>query len=540
MIHPFLLSIVLSSAAFAAHPTVSLKYATFRGIADGNLTNFLGVPYAQPAVRFQAPKPPIQLRGVQDATHFGSTCPQQALDPIPAPFVFGNYTISEDCLTLNVFKPASAANSKLPVFFWIFGGGFEIGSSSDTDVRSVVERSIVLDEPVIIVTPNYRLSAFGFLAGNQVKSAGITNLGLRDQITALEWVREHISTFGGDPDRVVIGGPSSGAISTSILMLSNKLNTNMLFRGAFMLSGAPISTDSVADGQADYDQLVAVNNCTGSLDTLGCLRRVPFESFMATVNKTTNIFSFSSMSNIWHPRVDGEVIVRNPLISVSEGLHSKIPIMMGNSDDEGTVFSFGNDNITTNAEFLTYIQSNYLPHSTPAQIARVGDLYPEDPAQGSPFDTGSQNALTPEFKRLAAFQGDLKFLGPRRSFLQHVSARQDAWSWLNKRGKSTPVVGAFHGSDTPIWFPTNNMTQTIGVDALINFINTLNPNRSAARGSKHSPSIFWPKWNTRSANGSTSLLTFSEPDRVDITADDFRAEAIGFLNGLAFEAAEHQ
>ncbi|KAJ7690242.1 Alpha/Beta hydrolase protein [Mycena rosella] len=313
------------------------------------------------------------------------------------------------------------------------------------------------------------------------------------------------------------------------LLLSNKLNTNTLFRGAFLESGSPASMKSVADcdGQPFYDGLVDANNCTGSQDTFACLRRVPFDAFMATVNRTDNVFSFTSVSSEWVPRVDGEVIVESPLLSVSQGAYSKIPIMTGDSDDEGTIFSFSNDNITTNAEFMGYIQSNCLPKSSPAQIAQISTLYPEDPAQGSLFGTASANAITPEFKRLAAFQGDFPFLGPRRFFLEHASARQNMWSWLNLRGKTNPVIGAFHGSDSGIWLPANTMT----TDSWLNFINTLDPNRSA-RGNG-APAVFWPMWKTNS----TQLLTFSDPVVVNITTDDFRSDAIRSINELVFEAA---
>ncbi|KAJ7700755.1 Alpha/Beta hydrolase protein, partial [Mycena rosella] len=400
----------------ATGPIVTLPYAMFQGVDDGNLTKFLGVPFAQPVARFEAPKPPTLLRGLQNATAFGAACPQQALNPTPAPFPFGNYTISEDCLTLNVFKPASAdSKSKLPIFVWIFG------ASPDTDPRPVVERSILVGEPVIIGTPNYRVSAFGFLGGNEVSAAGVTNLGLRDQIAALEWVCNHISDFGGDPSKVIVGGVSSGVISVSYLILSNKLNTNMLFRGAFLQSRSPASMESVADGQPFYDGLVDANNCTKSSDTLACLRHVPFDTFMATVNRTDNILSFTSLSIEWRPCVDGEVIVENPLLSVSQGAYSKVD---SNLPHFSRVFSFGNDKIMTNVEFMGYIQSNYLPKTSPAQIAQISTLYPEDPAQGLSFGTGSANAITPEFKRLAAFQGDFLFVGPRQFFLEHASARQ--------------------------------------------------------------------------------------------------------------------
>jgi hypothetical protein len=90
------------------------------------------------------------------------------------------------------------------------------------------------------------------------------------------------------------------------------------------LAGSPVSTGSVADGQPYYDELVAANNCTGSKDTLDCLRHIPLDAFKATVDETPNIFSFSSLQNVWRPRVDGDIIVRNPLVSVSKGLYAQV------------------------------------------------------------------------------------------------------------------------------------------------------------------------------------------------------------------------
>ncbi|KAJ6468980.1 carotenoid ester lipase precursor [Mycena vitilis] len=553
-----LFSAVLLSISFVAAraPTVALEYGVFQGAVDGNLSTFLGVPFAQPAIRFSLPQTPKFLHGKQNATTFGPACPQQALDlpPLIPPNAFDAGTGAEDCLTLNVFAPGSATpRSKLPVLVWLFGGGFVVGSSADTDMRPTVERSIATGEPVIIVTPNYRVSAFGFLAGKEIGDAGVSNLGIRDQIFALEWVQQHIAAFGGDPRRVIIGGLSAGSISTAFLLMSNnRFEPTSLFRGAFMVSGSQITSGTVADGQPDYDSLVAVNNCTGSIDTLDCLRRVPFDAFKATVDNTTNMFSYSSLQLIWRPRVDQDVVVQAPLISVSEGSYAKVPFLTVDSDDEGTrvpkhlhytqnlyficsLFSLSTTNITTNDEFLDYLQSNYLPGSTGAQIAELGMLYPDDPVQGSPFDTGLANQLTPEFKRLAAFQGDYVFTGMRRFFLQHASRTQNTWSWLNKRGKLNTYVGAAHGSDISLWFPPANATDLIQVDALINFINTLDPN-----GIANSSTLFWPKWDNSSSDGGPLLLTLSDPAVVNITAEDFRVDAIGYLNNLLVKEAEEK
>ncbi|KAJ7224747.1 Alpha/Beta hydrolase protein [Mycena haematopus] len=443
----FLLASQLLFLVTADSPRISLDYGIFEGAIDGNLTKFLGIPFSRPTARFALPQPPVPLKGVQNATVFGPACPQQALSPIPIFFDNNHSSISEACLTLDVYIPATAhPSSNLPVLFWIYGGGFEVGSSADTDVRPTVERSIVLGEPVIIVVPNYRISAFGFLAGKEVRDAGVTNLGLEtvcttsfvltslwltvgvSEIFALEWTKKYISSFGGDTERVVVGGHSAGAISTGLLLLDNKQNSSSLFRGAFMVSGSPWPAPTVADGQPYYDELVAANNCTGAADTLDCLKRVPFDGFMATVNKTADLFSYHSLSVLWRPRVDGDVVVRNPPQSVAQGAFAKVPLLLGDCDDEGTLFAFPSTNVTTDSEFVDYVQSIHLPGGTPAEVAEIAALYPQDPTLGSPSNTGSANALTPEFKRIAAFEGDFFFIGLRRLFLQHASNTQNTWS----------------------------------------------------------------------------------------------------------------
>ncbi|KAJ7266851.1 sterol esterase [Mycena rebaudengoi] len=528
---PFLSSVLAVGVASKSCPTVALPYATFQGIDDGKLTRFLGIPFSRPVARFELPTLPERLHGVQNATAFGAACPQQALTPLPGvPFEPSIYSsISEDCLTINVFKPSSAtAKSKLPVFVWMYGGGFEIGNSVDTDVSPVVQRSIATGEPVIVVTP--QLSPFGFVGGKEATAAGITNLGLRDLL-------QRYSRFSGCNDTSALsaeillacGGISAGSISVGLLLLSNHQHSNTLFHGAFMASGSPLTLPTVADGQPFYDELVAANNCTESRHSLQCLKDVPFESFMATVNNTRNFFSFTSGNNAWRPRIDGDVIVQDPLISVSEKSFAKIPIITGDDDDEGTLFSLSTLNITTNADFLGYINSNYIPFATRAQIQKLGLLYPDDPTQEA------DNELTPEFKRIAAFQGDHFFIANRRFLLQSASKQQNTWSYLSKRGKSIPAIGAAHGVDVEIWFPsdTTDTTDTTGVDILVNFINTLDPNGSkASKGGARLP-ISWPKW----AAGSSSLLTFSDPDEVNITPENFRVDAMKYLTDLLLKEA---
>ncbi|KAJ7793047.1 Alpha/Beta hydrolase protein [Mycena olivaceomarginata] len=261
------------ASVVAGPPTISLSYGTFQGLSDGNLTKFLGVPFAQSG-RFEVPKAPGLLRGLQNATAFRPACPQQALTPLPIPFASAPYPfISENCHALDIFKPSSPGSGyRLPVFIWLYGGAFEVGNSRDTNVSPVVERSVQTGEPIITVVPNYRLSGY-----------------LLQRL---------------DPNRVVIGGQSTGAISTALLLLSNNRNSNTL-------SPVPQSAPSPTVLQSHYDTLVAANNCRADTETLSCLRRVPLDSFMATVNRTADIFSYQSLALVWQPYVDGDVVAHD-------------------------------------------------------------------------------------------------------------------------------------------------------------------------------------------------------------------------------------
>ncbi|KAJ7053496.1 Alpha/Beta hydrolase protein [Mycena amicta] len=558
----FTLLYVLPS--LAAPPVIKLDYATFLGAEDGHLSKFLGIPFAAPALRFKVPEPPKRLFGLQNVTQPGPVCPQQATSTLPG-FPGGNLTgITEDCLTLDIFAPSTALNnphSNLPVLVWLFGGGFEVGTTAATDFRPLVEYSIQLGEPVIVVAPNYRLSAFGFLPGKEALQAGISNLALRDQTRALEWVQEHISVFGGNPARVILGGLSAGALSTSLLALDSPTISPSLFRGIFTVSGPPTVYREQASPEAQgyFDYLVANTNCSSTpssmrtdhgtqiqdSDPIQCLRAVPYDTLLSVINTTPDIFSTKGIRLIWAPHVDGEVVVKNPLQSVREGKFKNVAVLSGQVDDEGTLFAFADLAITNDTEYDAYVQQLIYPGANASAIERVLELYPSDPASGSPFDTGDANALTPEFKRIGALLTDIEFAGPRRWFLQHASRKQDVWGWLSKRGKSTPGLGAFHSSDLSLFFPSFDANGTVVLGdvlapvALLNFLNSLNPNipASAANQNASLPTA-WPPY--ASAESQASLLTFvDDAAQWNVTADDFRAEAIAYTLELGLAGAQN-
>ncbi|TCD60884.1 hypothetical protein EIP91_009375 [Steccherinum ochraceum] len=516
-------------------PTVVLDDGTFTGVTDGTSNRFLGIPFAVPPtgdLRLRLPVANSLYDSTHDATSFGPACPQQQpnvtfppqLAPEAVAFLNSMLTIldtpqSEDCLTLNVWTPAGTEpGAKLPVAVWIYGGGFELGGTSIYDGAVIVNRSVALNHPVIYVSMNYRLSALGFLASKEVKQAGVANLGLQDQRLALRWIQKYIPAFGGDPSKVTIWGESAGAMSVGVHMVVNGGETDGLFRAGFMESGSPYPIGDVTEGQPFYDAIVSQVGCASSSDTLECLRQAPFDTLKAALDASPSLFSPDVPSLLaWAPRADGTFLTDNPQQLVLQGKIAQIPFVTGDCDDEGTIFALGSTNLTTESDFQSYLKQFWSSAFTDSDVAQLSQVYPADITQGSPFDTGTQNALTPEYKRISALIGDFVFQGPRRFLLQQLSGRQDTWSFLSKRSKSLPDLGSAHTTDLLNVYGPGDLT-----DYLINFVNNLDPNGPTV--------LSWPKYDTTSV----SLLTLLDgsPSQT-ITTDTFRKDAIAFDIQLA-------
>ncbi|KAF9816518.1 hypothetical protein IEO21_04046 [Rhodonia placenta] len=541
-----LAGVVFSNGAASqnTYPVVELTYGSFRGNTTGNITSFLGMPYASPPVgelRFRSPQPPRPFEGIQNAFSYGAACFQQAevLSPLLPPNISTTQSgslknISEDCLFINVIKPAYAVpGTNLPVVF-VSSCGFTRGDSSLNPGGPVVERSLVLGEPMIHVSINYRLNAFGFLASKEVQEAGVGNLAIKDQRFALEWVHQHIHTFGGDPSKVTIWGESAGSICVGLQMLVNGGYNGGLFRGVVMESGSLSVSATLEDGQGYYDQIVNATGCAGEEDTLGCLRHTSYDALAAAINETPSIFNYTSLNLAWQPRIDYDLFPISGPQALQEGLYTKVPFISGTDDDEGTIFSFSSINTTTNEEFKNYLQSNYFPTSSPDVVEAIAQAYPEDPIYGSPFGTGTANNLTSQFKRIAAFQGDLVFQAPRRLLLQYASQTQNAWSFVFKRYKSTQYVGSYHGADTSDFYKEIDY---IGMDALINFVTKLDPNADPTLPANISylSGFEWPQWNS---SPSRPILTFWDPvPSINITSDTYRSDEVGLMMNLSLPSS---
>ena len=224
-----LLGMGLSVTHAADLQQVTVEQGRLQGKAEGGLTVFKGVPFAQPPVgdlRWAPPQPAEKWSGVRPALEYAPS-PVQAGEPAAGK--------SEDSLYLNVWTPAQADTDKLPVLVWIYGGGFSFGSSADP----LTDGTRLANKGVVLVSIAYRVGQLGFLAHPELSAESPAkvsgNYGLLDQIAALTWIKNNIAAFGGDPDRVTIFGESAGGISVSMLAASPLAKG--LFHGAISQSG---------------------------------------------------------------------------------------------------------------------------------------------------------------------------------------------------------------------------------------------------------------------------------------------------------------
>lgn len=304
-----------------------------KGIDHKDMKIFKGIPYAKPPVgkwRWSAPVPIENWSGVRSAMHFGSE-PIQGIDYDPAVDLYGiasGTSYSEDCLYLNIYTPAKSADAKLPVLFWIHGGGFNSGASSQTLYPGEM---LAKKGNMIVVTTNYRLGIWGFFSHSELDSEqnGTSgNYGLMDQAMALKWVKENIAAFGGNPDAICIGGQSAGAISVGLQLFNREVKG--LFTGAIIQSGPileknfPIYTKEEAQEIADDFLHFTGSKSVAELRELDAWQLFEYES---KFRAEKGAFSF------W-PCIDENVLEGHPIVLIKQKRYHPVNLLCGTTSEE--------------------------------------------------------------------------------------------------------------------------------------------------------------------------------------------------------------
>ncbi|GAA6022853.1 hypothetical protein JCM11491_007019 [Sporobolomyces phaffii] len=528
-----------NTASNNGSPTVQIKNGTVEGISIESFRQeaFLGVPYAQPPVgnlRLRKPKSiATSFEGGRfKADSYSVFCPGFGSDDWA-------FELGEDCLTINIVRPAGTTqDSKLPIGFWIYGGGYQQGGSGDPRYNGtwVVQRSVEMEKPIIFVSINYRVAALGFLNSPELAREGNQNMGLYDQRLAMEWVQENIASFGGDPAKVTIWGESAGAFAVAGHLAGYGLNETSLFRGAILESGAnPLyytnnasSTYSPYNQSTTYAMILDKSGCSDGDDStqLKCLRDLDADKFNQSVTGT-----------YWRPVVDGSIIPQLSSRSFADGDFVKVPLLLGTNTDEGT--AFGLRHINTTDELVDSLVLNYVglsPNSTEQLVSK----YSNEQSEGCPFNTGDGVLPTGlQDKRSLAINGDIQMTAPRRNLAEAASRFSPVYSYRfdTVPENATILSGVSHFQEVAYVFsnplPTQNRLGTRPGDAelarlmtsqWISFIHDLTPNNNAINGS-----VEWPNYQESPQN-----FVFRRNGSW-VEPDTYRAEGIAYINSIASE-----
>ncbi|KAG5973583.1 hypothetical protein E4U55_000396 [Claviceps digitariae] len=552
-------------------PTVRVKNGTYQGVYSPGYDQdlFLGMPYAKKAQRFTPSQHLDEAwHTVRLAQSYPPHCPGYGPDST-------GFNMSEDCLHLNVVRPHGVArDAKLPVAVWIHGGGLTMGGSADPryNLSFMVEHSVRINKPIIGVSFNYRLSAFGFLGSKEARDAGATNIGFRDQRLALHWVNENIEAFGGSPDKVTIWGQSAGAESVAAQILAYNGQHGGLFRAAIGQSGFGISLtlpggfNATAQHQTNFDSIVrSIPSCASLVNSpaaLDCLGSVDFQQLYTSIAKLP--------MRSWPPVLDGTFLVDYTARQLANGHFARVPLLVGSNSDELAVAGLEDRNVVqTDDDFREAIRGVISPTAADNMQKPIDDIvnealliYPDIQSRGVPSLTtwphviraGDEYAeqLGLQFRRFTAFYGDM-IIGFIRRRANLAWSRYGVPSFTYRFDVSTNSVpgtfGAVHFEEvafvfhnihgdgyTPNPFGGNNTQYTERALALsstmctqwINFIADLNPNGhdDEAATLAHTTTL-WPRFRAEDGGGAGRGLVFSL-DGPAVEWDDVRAEGIAW------------
>lgn len=481
---------VACSALGAAHgqqrPVVHLAVGDLVGIREGGVTQYRGIPYAEPpvgALRWAAPQPARPWAGQREAGRFGPMCPQ-----VPDPFGGVAQQTSEDCLSLNVYVPDAAGTGPRPVIVWIPGGGQVLGAGSQYDAAHLSNAT-----QAVVVTVNYRLGALGWLwtSGMVAEKKG-HNFSLQDQQEALRWVQRHIGAFQGDASRVTLAGESVGSISASLHLVSP--TAAGLFHRVLLASGVnPPGLISSADAAKFGDAFALKAGCPAGGDQMRCLRGKSPDDLLRASPDYTDI---GRNALYWPHFNDGEMIVSDVMPALSKGAFNQVPIMVGSTKDEGRGFvpvSYDLDGTAMTQEEYVAAATRFV--GSGGQALLTGLLYPSSKL-GSPGLAWSQ-VVTDGWFACQVNELARRTQSKVPTFAYEFADRQ-APEFVHSPFMAS---GAFHAGDLLYWFQTPiagaplvlNPSQKALSDQMIRywkrFAETGQPNDA------HSGDPVWPTYN---------------------------------------------
>jgi para-nitrobenzyl esterase len=435
-----------------------------RGTIVEDAIAFKTIPYAATtaaANRFLPPKPPVPWTDVRDCTEFTGRAPQAGLASVPRPEL-ANFSglpdpspETEDCLTVNVWTPGTDAAAR-PVMVWFHGGAFAFGNANAPRLRG---SRLAIRNDVVVVTVNQRLNIFGHLdlsefGGSTYRHSG--NAGTLDMIAALEWVRDNISAFGGDPANVTIFGESGGGAKVSTLLAMPRAAG--LFHRAIIQSGAAIRLRT-------RERALALTECVlqhlgSSASTMQALQEVSVEQLLAAVGPAQQAIGPSPTPLLdrypFGPVVDGDILPAHPFDLEAPEISADIPLIIGDMKDETTSFLATNDlvwNRTLTEAQLRERVTALAGISTGRVLDLYGSLYP---------------GLNPA-ERLIAITTDSNFRFRSLVLAQRRAAKARGPVWMYSFEWETPVQGgklkAPHALDVPFTFNTLDLTNATGNSA---------------------------------------------------------------------------
>ncbi|MGA2400733.1 MAG: carboxylesterase family protein [Syntrophobacteraceae bacterium] len=384
---------------------------------------YKGIPYAAPPkgkLRWQPPQPVAGWTEPRAFDEFGPACPQSGYDG----------RMDEDCLSLNVWTPAHRENEKLPVMVWIHGGAFLSGSGSD----ELYDGTALSKKGVVVVTLNYRLGSFGFLAHPLLSAESPSkisgNYGLLDQIAALQWVQRNIAGFGGDPQKVTIFGESAGATSVSLLLVSPMAGG--LFHSA--IAESPVMAGSLRPLRSEEFHVVPAETVGMRLaekmgipdgpDALDALRKASWDTIQKATAGLGAELGVEVLNLVCSPTVDGYVIPDHPVRMFREGRQLRVPLMTGTTANESTIFlPLLITSKTGPGEYRKYVEKAF-----PGDAERVLELAP----------AGSTAETWECFDRLIS----AKWFGAWADFMARSAGKEGVPTWLYRFSKKPPPWAA--------------------------------------------------------------------------------------------------